>query len=584
MKRIQNFIKLNNLNLDDFISLVSSSKIISSNDDNRVLYNEGNAQLGFYILIKGSLLVKISKLSMPYKIDTFFKKEILQEYNLENDTKILWLKADQIKEYKNKAKTFKYKFLSDSKMTNFSPYSSIFQKKHEERIRASQKVKNNSYNYEEKNNSCFIINDEMELFIYNLGLNDSLFFGGVNFFNEYIRESPQIHLTSAYLFNNKFSYEKENNNVENIILYIDEDKVKEIFKKISLLNKERTKFLLNKLTPLNALNSENIKFFISTINMIYIDGEIDLINNKDIFYLIYKGSCWEKKKKEIIYDQGSFICLNNIFFKERNLISDNTTFYSKGSYAILFKIDLNYLSENNKVNMKTFLENIFANQYIARVVYKKKIQSYENKKIKEKEKAEENEFKNFIFSNNNSLMNKTQKEFYNNEKSLNKVYLNKNISKGINSPKILAPIKGKKIRYFLKKENKSNTNLPSTSNNNVPLFKSFYNSGKISIINSHQNSINNMSPKNYNCSTDRVNIWNNTKDNYIKYHNDICAINNYSLNSFYSSRSYSYFNNINTKKTMKKNNKFNKNMILKKIKIVNIKGNNMAELYNQDTD
>ena len=92
MKRIQNFIKLNNLNLDDFISLVSSSKIISSNDDNRVLYNEGNAQLGFYILIKGSLLVKISKLSMPYKIDTFFKKEILQEYNLENDTKILWIK------------------------------------------------------------------------------------------------------------------------------------------------------------------------------------------------------------------------------------------------------------------------------------------------------------------------------------------------------------------------------------------------------------------------------------------------------------------------------------------------------------
>ena len=181
-------------------------------------------------------------------------------------------------------------------------------------------------------------------------------------------------------------------------------------------------------------------------------------------------------------------------------------------------------------------------------------------------------------------MNKTQKEFYNNEKSLNKVYLNKNISKGINSPKILAPIKGKKIRYFLKKENKSNTNLPSTSNNNVPLFKSFYNSGKISIINSHQNSINNMSPKNYNCSTDRVNIWNNTKDNYIKCNNDIFAINNYSLNSFYSSRSYSYFNNINTKKTMKKNNKFNKNMILKNIKIVNIKGNNMAELYNQDTD
>ena len=43
-------------------------------------------------------------------------------------------------------------------------------------------------------------------------------------------------------------------------------------------------------------------------------------------------------------------------------------------------------------------------------------------------------------------MNKTPKEFYKNEKSLNKVYfnLNKTIVKGINVPKILAPIKGKK--------------------------------------------------------------------------------------------------------------------------------------------
>ena len=583
MKRIQNFIKLNNLNLNDFISLISTSKIILSNDDNRVLYNEGDDQLGFYILIKGSLLVKISRLSMPYNIDIFFKKDILQEYNLENDTKILWLKADEIKEYKNKTIKHKYIFLSDRKMSNISPSSSIFQKRHEERIKASAKVKKSNFNYEEKDSSCLINNEEIELFIYNLGPNDSLFFGGINYFNEYIRESPQIHLTSAYLFNNKLSYEKDYNNENNFILYISEDKVKELFKKISLLNKERTKFLLNKLTPLNALNSENIKFFISTINMIYIDGEIDLINNKDIFYLIYKGSCWEKKKKEIIYDQGSFICLNNIFFKERNLISDNTTFYSKGSYAILFKIDLNYLSENNKVNMKTFLENIFASQYIARVVYRNKIQSYENKKIKEKEKAEENEFKNFIISDNNSLLNKTQKDFYSNNKSLNKVYLNKNIYIGINSPKILAPIKGKKIRYFLKKSSKPNANSVYTSNNNLPLVKSFYNSENISTINNHQNPINNNCLKKYNCSTDRVEFGKTKKDISIKAKNDLFTINNYNFNSFYSSRSYSYYNN-NNKKRMKKKNKFNKNIILRNIKIVNIKGNNMAILHNQATD
>ena len=360
VKRVQNFIKLNNLNLDDFISLVSSSKIISSNNT-PLLFNEGDSQLGFYILIKGSLLIKISKLSMPYYIDNFFKKEILQEYNLENDNKILWLKADEIKEYKNKTISFKYKFLSESKMTNISPHSSIFQKKHEERIIASKRIKNNSFNYEERNNSCFINKEEIELFIYNLGLNDSLFFGGVNFFNEYIRESPQIHLTSAYIFNKKFSYEKDFNNTNNIILYINEDKMKDILKRISLLNKKRIKFLFNKLTTLNAMNSENIKFFISSIKMIFINGEKDLINDKNIFYLVYQGSCWEKKKKEIIYDQGSFICLNNIFFEKSNLM-DNTTFYSKGSYAILFQIDLNYLSENNKVNMILFLENIFTNQ------------------------------------------------------------------------------------------------------------------------------------------------------------------------------------------------------------------------------
>ena len=582
MKRIQNFIKLNNLNLNDFISLISTSKIILSKDDNRVLYNEGDDQLGFYILIKGSLLVKISKLSMPYNIDIFFKKDILQEYNLENDTKILWLKADEIKEYKNKTIKHKYIFLSDSKMTNISPSSSIFQKRHEERIKASAKVKKVNFNYEEKDSSFLINNEEIELFIYNLGPNDTLFFGGVNFFNEYIRESPQIHLTSAYLFNNKLSYEKDYNNENNFILYISEDKVKELFKKISLLNKERTKFLLNKLTPLNALNSENIRFFISTINMVYIDGEKDLINSKNIFYLVYQGSCWEKKKKEIIYDQGSFICLNNVFFKEINLI-EKTTFYSKGSYCILFKIDLNYLSENNKLNMKTFLENIFASQYIARVVYRNKIQSYENKKIKEKEKAEENEFKNFIISNNNSLLNKTQKDFYSNNKSLNKVYLNKNIYIGINSPKILAPIKGKKIRYFLKKESKPNASSVHSSNNNIPLVKSFYNSENISTINNHQNPINKICLKNYNCSTDRVEFGKTKKDISIKNKNDIFTINNYNFNSFYSSRSYSYYNN-NNKKRMKKKNKFNKNMILRNIKIVNIKGNNMAVLHNQATD
>ena len=106
------------------------------------------------------------------------------------------------------------------------------------------------------------------------------------------------------------------------------------------------------------------------------------------------------------------------------------------------------------------------------------------------------------------------------------------------------------------------------------------------MINYNQNPINNICPsKNYNFSTDKVEFWNNNRLNNFKSKNDIFNINNYTYNSFYSARSCSYNNknNNNNTKRMKNKNKFNKNMILKNIKVVKIKGKTMAELHNQAT-
>ena len=92
-------------------------------------------------------------------------------------------------------------------MTKIFPLSSIFQQRHQKIINNSKMRKFSSFSKElsdEKINIYFKNDEEIDLFTYNLGLNDCLFFGGVNAFNEYIRDSPQIHLTSAYIFNKKY--------------------------------------------------------------------------------------------------------------------------------------------------------------------------------------------------------------------------------------------------------------------------------------------------------------------------------------------------------------------------------------------
>ena len=585
---------MNKIEINDFIALISSSKIISSNDT-RNIFNEGESQLGFYILIKGSLLVKISKMSMPKHIDLFFKKEILQEYNLEEDSKIIWLNTNEYKEYNNKSLI--YKFLSEDKMINFSPYSSIFHKKHIDRINTSKRRYTKSYSkdsFDEKIKKNIIINEDIDLFIYNLDGNDSLFFGGVNIFNDYMRENSQIHLTSAYIYSKKIYQEKENN-TNTIMLYIPEDKIKELFRKISLLNKERVKFLLNKLTPLNEMNSIYIRFFISNIKMIYINSnsEKELINNKNNFYLVYQGTCWEKKKKEIIYDQGTFIGLNNIFNNNNN--TTHITLYSKGYHAILFKIDLNYLSINNQEDMKNFLKNILANQYIVRSFYMNQVMSYENKKIKEKEKEIEEQIRKYLCSNSINILSRIDKNAYtnnyqnsnNNEKCLNSIIFNKNnnLYQEIKSAKILVqnkefPFKKKKIKYFLKNESKSTSNSPKTSSSNLP-YVIFNNSEKSIIINNNgQNPINNISI--IKCPKNQKGIKNNNINKCYKIKNNIFTLKNLSRHSYVSSHSYSCFNN-NTIINNKKNNHFNKSMLLRNINEVQTKGKQLLDLYNESS-
>ena len=240
--------------------------------------------------------------------------------------------------------------------------------------------------------------------------------------------------------------------------------------------------------------------------------------------------------------------------------------------------------------MKYYLREVFSSQYIARALYINNIESYQNKKIKEKEISIENELKKYILLDAFSLLNNIDKQYFNrvhknsrgNEKNLNNIYFNKNVSKEIKASKNLIPHKKKKIRYFLKNNNNHCLKAKTLRRNNskLPSVKNLRNSEFSAIDNSH-NPINCSSLNNkYNCSTDRILLLNNKYDcstNRINFKNNICDgkknINNY--NSFFLSHStHSFY-----RKTKKYNNnnktKFYKNKLLENIKAINIKESNL---------
>ena len=76
--------------------------------------------------------------------------------------------------------------------------------------------------------------------------------------------------------------------------------------------------------------------------------------------MIYKGQCYlDDTNKTVIYDEGDFLYLNNIF--ENNNTNNNNkmiSFLAKSSNNIIFQIDLDVLSHINLIKMKKFLWKI----------------------------------------------------------------------------------------------------------------------------------------------------------------------------------------------------------------------------------
>ena len=578
------------MQIRDFICLISSAKIIYDNEDS-LIFKEGEMPIGFYIMIKGSIKGKISKLSLPEKIDSFFKREILQEYNLEeNKDKINWLeinKDNKIENIKNNHDEYKSIFLSRCRISSFSPFSSIFQQRHEERLKVSKRLSSISSNTSESNDESrklsIIMNEEVDLFIYDIDKDNILCFGNVNFFNEYIRDEKQIHLTSAYFHNKEKNNLKDFNEVNNIILYIQEENLKDFQKKISLLNKERIKFLVNTLSPLNQILSSYKHYFISTIKIIYvnIENQKELIADNNIFYLVYKGSCCEPNKKDIIYDKGSFICLNNLFLRKKIDQDESIIINSKGAEVILFKIDLNFLSQNNQIKMIKFLAGIYAKQYIARKKYLNGLISYENKKIEQKEKYLDEKIQKYLLAHNINNFHRTDrdvidKRFQKNEniniKKFDNVYINKNnifklISKSEERKKELSKSESpneKNKKWVIKSRNSSNSSSPRTSRSSSSTLP-FLNQSQKSLNNINQNPINIISyQKNYSSGK-------KSSKNYIS-RNDSNIINGFtSMSSFKSTNSLSKYDKFLSKANSKKKNFINKNILLKNFSLNNRK-------------
>ena len=593
-KYLQNFIKLNQIQIRDFIYLISSAKLISDIDES-LLFREGDLPQGFYIMIKGSIMAKISKLSLPDKLDSFFKREILQEYNLDkNNEEITWLDINKnyLQEDNKNNEEYKSIFLSKCRISSFSPFSSIFQRRHEERLKLSKRLSNMSSNTEESNEEkrklSIIMNEQVDLFTYDINKENILCFGNVNFFNEYMREEKQIHLTSAYFYN------KENNDIlsnidgsNNIILYIQEENFKDIQKKVSLLNKDRIKCLLNTLTPLKQILSTYKHYFISTIKLIYISIENpkELIAKNNIFYLVYKGSCWEKNKKELIFDKGSFIGLNNLFLGENSELNDTIEINSKGVEVILFKIDLNFLSENNQIKMLKFLAGIYAKQYLARKIYLNGVISYENKKVEQKEKYLDDKIKDYLIAHNihnfhitdrEDIDKKFQRNENNNIKSFNNVYVNKKnifklLSKSEEKNKEFSKSessKEKNKKYLLKtRVNSSNSSSPRTSRSSSTALP-FLNQSQKLLNNINQNPINNITYKK-NFSTGK-----SSAKKIISRNESSNNINGFtSINPFNSLCSLSQYDKFLNKSNSKKKNFINKNLLMKNFNISNKRKN-----------
>lgn len=416
-KKLESFIHLNGLTINDFIPIVLNSKIILCQNEN-CIYKQGDEYLGFYVLLKGNIKVKVSKLNCILDINPEYKEEILKEYNLDI-SEVSWI--DNNNNHTNKRnKSINHNFHFKNKSSIFHPEISLQSKRNSLRsslISFSRKSINNINIEYSTERDLFIYNSKNNLYFNNN--NETLIFGGIHLFNEYMIDITQIHLSSVYSCSNNESNNKKNKiKFETILLYFREDSLKEIRGKIIFHNKERIKFLSKKLLPISKMSPFDFSSFLSNIKLIYIhiNEKKDIRINNNIFYLIYKGECHydDSKYKNIIYDEGDFLFLNNIFEDNKNN-NKIITFYTKSSNTIIFQINLSVLSNNNLILMKKFLWDIYENQYNIRINYHiNKIKYHLNfKSNKEKEKEKK---KYFILCSNKLLQLNSYKKLNNNKK------------------------------------------------------------------------------------------------------------------------------------------------------------------------
>ena len=537
-KRLESFIYLNELTLNDFVPIVFNSKIIICQNGS-CLFKEGDDSLGFYALLKGGLKVKVSKFNSIMEINPNYRDEILKEYNLEiYDVNWINNKKDN-KINKNSDKNNLVHM--NSRKSSMLNYDINFKSKR-------YSLRNNLISFSRK--SISKLNNEFttekELFTYNSKnklylnneINETLIFGGVNLFNEYMTDTPQIHLSSAYCISNEkindFYVNNKLNN-ENILLFFRNENLKDLKEKIIIKNKERINFLSKKLLPIKNMSQFDCSFFLSNIKLIYIhfNGKKDItLTNNNIIYLIYKGQCFFdnldnlNKNKNIIYDEGDFLLLNNIF--ENNNKKKIISFYTKSSNSIIFQIDLDALSYDNLNNMKFFLRNIYENQNKIRINYYINNINYNLNKEKINEKNNE---KYFIVCSKKIIQPKNDgKNGGNNNKEKNIKFLRSsskfNIrNKNLNSFIICNYNRDKNRNTLIKKFYSPNlVKIKLTKINNNKLL-SMKNSAKNNIIlfNNKSNDIkNNISTKNSTSYNKQSLITNNNNSNIIS---------NYSINN-----------------------------------------------------
>ena len=360
-KRLKSLININSIKIEDIIPLIVNSEIIYF-DQNSIfrIFRQGKKQDGFYILIKGDLLINIENSNSDYlnnldnNNDLIFKEQILKEYNL--------TKEDVVFDKKNKIKSSIFPKLPNANNLNDRKISIdyLLLNMARESLHNKEKDKNILDNY-----LCMYKSKNI--------FEDTIFFGGIYLLNYFFNEKEKIHLSSAYIDNSK-----ENNEI--ILLHINNEALMEFKEKLRQKNKLRTKFLYTNLGPLNEMTSRECDFFISNIKLIYLKRHEKLIIDdkkyKNTFFLIYEGVCCDNIHKNIIHDKGDFLYLKNLFQPPEKNTENYIYFYPKSSYAILFIIELSFLSKTNFNLMQNFLSKIYINQTNIRDIYENKKQRY----------------------------------------------------------------------------------------------------------------------------------------------------------------------------------------------------------------